>query len=141
MLLLSMLQNEKLLYVDPPMDCAKWVKITQWWSSLSKMKWHWNNFVKIQPSVNFLDGFISCVTFIKKRLWPSMISNIITMVLFVKANLCCHTNSLLMKLVDVPKSISAWMFVVVNFLHLIMIGNMLQGVGSKNKLGQSWTHD
>ncbi len=29
------------------------------------------------------------------------------------------------------------MFIVMNFLHLIMIGNMLQGVGSKNKLGQS----
>jgi hypothetical protein len=70
-----------------------------------------------------------------------MISNITIMILFVKANLCCHANFLTTKHVDEPKLNNAWMLIVLNFLHLIMIGNRLQGVGSKNKLGQSWTHD
>jgi hypothetical protein len=40
-----------------------------------------------------------------------------------------------MKHVNAPKSSNVLVFIVVDLLHLIMIGNKKQGVGFENRLG------
>jgi len=40
-----------------------------------------------------------------------------------------------MKHVDAPKSKSVWVHIVIDLLHLIMMGNKKQGVGSEDKVG------
>ncbi len=62
-----------------------------------------------------------------------IISIAIGVIFFTNDKLCCHTNSLLMKHVNAPKSISAWVLVVVDLPPLIMMGNTKQGVGSKKQ--------
>jgi hypothetical protein len=46
-----------------------------------------------------------------------------------------------MKHVDALESNNASIFIVVDLLHLIVIGNKKQGVGFENKWGPFWLHD
>jgi hypothetical protein len=56
-------------------------------------------------------------------------SMIITNTLVYLLHQCFHTNSLLMKHRDAPKSNNVWLFIVMDFSHLIVINNRKQGVG------------
>ncbi len=76
----------------------------------------------------------SCVIGHEERLWLSMTSIPISVTFFTKANLCCCTNSLSTKHVDAPESSNVWVFIVMDLLHLIMIGNKKLGVRFEDKL-------
>jgi hypothetical protein len=63
------------------------------------------------------------------------------MVILTRGNLNYLINFLLMKLVDALERRNVSIFIVVDLLHLIIIGNKIQGVGSKDKLGPFQLHD
>jgi hypothetical protein len=81
------------------------------------------------------NSLVSCIIGFEKRFRPSITSTTIDVVFFTKGNLSCHTNSLSMKHVNAPKSSNVLVFIVVDLLHLIMIGNKKQSVGFENRLG------
>ncbi len=87
------------------------------------------------------NSLVSCIIGFEKRFRPSITSTTIDVVFFTKGNLSCHTNSLSMKHVNAPKSSNVLVFIVVDLLHLIMIGNKKQSVGFENRLGLFWLHD
>jgi len=72
---------------------------------------------------------VSCVIGPEEKLWPSMISTPTNVTFFTKTNLCCYTNSLSTKHIDSPKSNNAWIFIIVDLLHLTMTNNKKLGVG------------
>ncbi len=88
-----------------------------------------------------INVLVSCVISFEERLWPSITSTTNGVIFSTNARLCCHTNSLLMKHVDAPKSKSVWVHIIIDLLHLIMMGNKKQGVGFENKVGLFWMHD
>jgi hypothetical protein len=71
---------------------------------------------------------VSCIASLEKIHGSLITFTNTNVVFFTKVNLCCCTNSLLMK------HASALVFIVMDLLHLIMIGNKKQGIGSKYKL-------
>jgi len=82
-----------------------------------------------------VNALVSCITSPKKRFQPSITSTATSVVFSTNTRLCCHTNSLLMKHVDAPESITVWVRIVVGLPPLIMMGNKKQGVGYGDKVG------
>jgi hypothetical protein len=68
------------------------------------------------------NALVSCVIGPDERLQPSMTSIGINVFFSTNVNLYCHPNSLLMKCVDMSKSISVWASIVTSLRHLTMIG-------------------
>ncbi len=91
------------------------------------------------------NGNFQCLGFMCHKFWKEVpiINNLhsIGIIFFTKGSLCYCTNSLLMKHVDALKSNNASVFIFVDLLHLITIGNKKWGVGFENKLGPFWLHD
>jgi hypothetical protein len=71
---------------------------------------------------------VSCIASLKKRHGSLITLTNTNVVFFTKLNLCCPTISLLMKHASAP------IFIVMDLLHLRMISNKKQGIGSKYKL-------
>jgi len=71
---------------------------------------------------------VSCIANLEKKHGSLIIFTNSNVVFFTKVNLCCCTNSLLMKHASAP------IFIVMDLLHFIMIGNKKQGIGFKYKL-------
>jgi hypothetical protein len=63
------------------------------------------------------------------------------MVILTRGSLSYLINFLLMKLVDALERINVSIFIVVDLLHFITIGDKIQGVGFKDKLGPFNLHD
>jgi hypothetical protein len=77
---------------------------------------------------------VSCVISPYESLQLLMTSIPSSVTFFAKANLCCCTNSLSTKHVDALESSNVQVFIVVNLLHLIMIGNKKLNVRFEDKL-------
>jgi hypothetical protein len=68
------------------------------------------------------NALVLCITNSKERLQPSITSIDINMVFFTRGSLSCHTKSLSMKHANALKSSTILIFIVIDLLHLIIIG-------------------
>ncbi len=77
----------------------------------------------LSDPIVIVNTLVSCVTSLEERFQPSFILITIGVTFSTNAKLCCHTNSLLMKHANAPKSINAWVCTIVDLPPFIMMGN------------------
>ncbi len=87
------------------------------------------------------NGLVLWVIGLNERFWPPMTPTGINVLFFNRANLYCCTNSLSIKHVGAPKSISVWASIIINFLHLTMIVTKKHCVGYEDWMGPFSLHD
>ncbi len=92
-----------------------------------------------EPMVIF-NGLVSCVINRNERFQPSMTLTDTGVLFSTITNFYCCTTSLSIKNANALKSISVWVSIVTNLLHLIMIGIKKHGVRSKDRLGPFSLH-
>jgi hypothetical protein len=68
------------------------------------------------------NALVLCITNFKEKLQPSITSIAINMVFFTRGSLSCHTKSLSVKHANALKSSTTLIFIVIDLLHLIVIG-------------------
>jgi len=87
------------------------------------------------------NALVTWVIGLDEKLQPLMTSIDINVFFSIRSNLYCYTNSLSMKQVDVPESISVWASIVISLLHLTMIGENLHEPMNMSVSLWTWTRE